>query len=788
MHQKFLASCIALIVSLIISLGALAQTPSRTLKAHKMAEGEEIVVDGELNDAVWAFAESTSDFTQYMPSPWEAPSQRTEVKIAYNDEAMYVYARMFDTAPDSILQQISGRDNFDNTDEFGLWLSPYNDGNNAFSFAVNPAGVQRDVVISPGAYDVQWNAVWRVETGRDDEGWTAEFWIPWNSVRFTKMEDGEDQVWGVNFWRDVRRLREKEYWHAVDPARQGAEVNDSGELLGLRGVTPPPRLTLYPYVSAYANKVGDEEIVTDFNGGVDVKAGLGEAFTMDMTLIPDFGQVVADNLVLNLSPYEVQLADNRPFFTEGTEIFNKTGLFYSRRVGDEGNLINATKLSGRTSGGLGVGAFQAFTNDTSAVNGLNSYSMIVLDQNLPNNSYINGISTFVGRQGERDDALVQGAMVGIRNKKNTYEFTGSGVYNRIYSLADSPENNGYSYSLGISKITGKLTFEFNHSVESEYFNPNDMGYLQAPNEMTDFFEVTYRNIEPTKRFIRLGGSAFILNSMLESPREHSFNMVSLEVFGLTKSFQFGKLTLEAQPFNGQDFFEPRIAGMHWITPKWIGPTGIISTDYRKRFAIDLKYTKGFVESEDNDWSIMEARVSPRFRVNDKLNFIYSLRFDDKYNENGFTSLQTVEGVGMTSIFAKRDFITRVHTLTGTYALSNKATIDARIRHYWSMVDIKDLYELQGDGMLLPSETFNVNADGTSEFERNYNAWSVDLGLRWFFSPGSELSFVWKNTLYSEGNALPDNYYNNWEQMLEEQFSNSLSFKALFYVDYNTLKR
>ena len=138
-----------------------------------------------------------------------------------------------------------------------------------------------------------------------------------------------------------------------------------------------------------------------------------------MTLIPDFGQVVADNLVLNLSPYEVQLADNRPFFTEGTEIFNKTGLFYSRRVGDEGNLINATKLSGRTSGGLGVGAFQAFTNDTSAVNGLNSYSMIVLDQNLPNNSYINGISTFVGRQGERDDALVQGAMVGIRNKKNT---------------------------------------------------------------------------------------------------------------------------------------------------------------------------------------------------------------------------------------------------------------------------------------------------------------------------------------------------------------------------------
>ena len=195
----------------------------------------------------------------------------------------------------------------------------------------------------------------------------------------------------MNFLRGIRRNRETDYWNPVDPARDGFEINDGGELRGLTNITPPPRLTLYPYVSAYAITDEEEGVGYDFNGGLDLKAGIGEAFTMDMTLIPDFGQVVADNLVLNLSPYEVQLADNRPFFTEGTEIFNKTNLFYSRRVGEDEKLINATKLSGRTKDGLGVGAFQAFSVDTLNNNALTSYSIIALDQNLKNNSFVHGI-------------------------------------------------------------------------------------------------------------------------------------------------------------------------------------------------------------------------------------------------------------------------------------------------------------------------------------------------------------------------------------------------------------
>lgn len=791
-----------LLISFLVAFNSKSQTP-RQIHAYKLVD-EDIVIDGLKNDLAWQKAIPSGDFTQYRPNPGKLPSQKTEVQFAFDNQYFYLFARMYDSAPDSILKQISGRDRMDNTDEFGFWISTYNDGNNAFGFSTNPEGVQVDRIISQGFSDRSWNAAWRVVTSIDAEGWTAEFKIPLGQIRFSQLEKDKEQIWGINFSRVIRRHRETSYWHPVDPARDGFKINDSGELKGLRGIEPPPRFTLYPYVSAYAN-TRNGEFEYDLNGGMDLKAGIGEAFTLDMTLIPDFGQVIADNLILNLSPYEVQLVDNRPFFTEATEIFNKTNLFYSRRVGEEGTLINATKLSGRTSGGLGVGAFQAISIEDEIVT---SYSIAALDQNLPNNSFVHGISTLVMREGSGDDALVQALKFGVRDKSNTYQISGTAGYNQIYTKNDEVEDFGYTWELGLSKITGKFTFELFHSMESEYYNPNDMGYLQAPNEVTDAISISYRNIEPLERFLRLGGSCGIINTQLHTPRESNFTLFTADVFGLSSNFQFAKVSLESQFIKGKDFFEPRIDGMYWNTPRWIRPTFTISTDYRKRFAIDIDYTRGYVEDPNSDWEVKFGEISPRFRVNDRLNFIYSFEWDNKYDEQGFTKLgpigpnyiarspaglawienPAVISEEIESIFARRDFMTNNHLLRGTYALSNKATIDLRVRHNWSTVDIKEYFVLQQNGDLLASDFWTIDEDGTSVDDRNYNAWSVDLGLRWFFSPGSELSFVWKNLLYSDGQSLPAHYFDNWETMLEEQFSNSLSFKALFFVDYSTLKR
>lgn len=765
--------------TLIILLTALSTiTVSAQKQSNAVKTTDAIIVDGVLDELVWSQALPITGFSQTMPNPGLAATQRTEVRVVYTDEALYIGARMFDTAPDSILMQLSDRDIFRNTDEFSFWISPYNDGNNAFAFTTTPAGILGDMVVSAGEPDRAWDAVWTVETQVDSEGWTAEFIIPWSAIRFPSMEDGVNQVWGANFTRVIRRARETSTWVAQDPTRSGFNLIDCGQLGGFTGVIPPKRLAFYPYVSAYAESF-DGAFGSRYNGGMDLKAGIGEAFTLDMTLVPDFGQVVADNIVLNLSPFEVRFAENRPFFFEGTEIFNKSGLFYSRRIGEEGKLINASKFSGRTSGGLGIGAFQAFTNDPTLENGLNSYSILVLDQNLPNNSYIHAISTLVSRQGSEaglgDDALVQGAQFELFDKTNTYKLSGSGSYNKIYSVTPSAADFGHTWNVGISKESGKFGFAYERNVESDTYTPNDLGYLQNPNEVVNMLELSYRNIEPLKKFLRLSGEVMMFNEKLYAPRVQSTAYINARLNMLTNSFQYFGLSIDGQPIQGNDYFASRIDGLKWVTPRWFAPGIDISTDYRKKFAIDINLSRGVVENLEN-WREENYRISPRYRFSDRLFFIYSYQHAFKKNERGWADV--IDG---TSIFGERDFFTRTHLLTGSYAFSRKANLEARVRHYWSTVEYFDFFNLQDDGSLLN--------DGSLEnvYDENFNAWSVDLVFMWYHKPGSEISVVWKNTLYSSGSELPASYFENWEQMLESGFRNSLSIKALFYLDYNQLR-
>lgn len=781
----------ALTAALTSPLFATAQQPAQQgsplTQKQSLAEKttDLITVDGVLNEGVWYRALPMGDFTQTTPNPGSPSTQRTEVRFVYDDEALYVGARMFDSAPDSILMQLSDRDVFRNTDEFGFWISPYNDGNNAFSFTTTPAGILGDMVIASGQPDRSWDAVWTVETQIDSLGWTAEFIIPWSAIRFPSMDLGEDQTWGANFTRVIRRRRETSTWAQQDPTRNGFNLIDCGQISGFNGISPPTRLAFYPYVSAYAETF-EGNFGTSYNGGMDLKAGIGEAFTLDMTLVPDFGQVVADNLVLNLSPFEVQFAENRPFFTEGTEIFNKSGLFYSRRIGQEGKLINASKFSGRTSSGLGIGAFQAFTLDpatdsgsgTDSIPKFNSYSIAVLDQNLPNNSYVHAISTLVSRDGDRNNALVQGAQFEIFDKTNTYKLSGSGMYNKIYSATPSDSDFGHSWYFGISKESGKFGFSYQRNVESDTYNPNDLGYLQSPNEVFNIVNLSYRNIDPLKRFLRLSGEIMMFHEQLYAPRVQTTAYMSARLNMLTNSFQYFGLSIDGQPIEGRDYFAPRIADAYWTTPRWFSPGLDISTDYRKKFAVDINLGTGIVEGFD-DWREDYYHFSPRYRVSDRLFFVYSYQHAFKHHENGWADV-----IDDQSIFGERDFHTRTHLLTATYAFSRKANIEGRVRHYWSTVKYYDFFSLQTDGSLAPY----TGVDPLDSYDVNYNAWSVDLVFMWYHTPGSEVSIVWKNNLYSVGNALPASYFDNWEQMMEESFSNSLSVKALFYVDYNRIKR
>lgn len=216
--------------------------------AVRVAE-QSITVDGDLNDAAWQNIRPETGLREFKPTPFAEPRQHTEVRFAYDDRALYVGARMWDTHPDSILHQLIQRDGGGNTDVFGIWFNCFDDGVNGVRFSVTPDGVQSDELLSTEGSDGSWNAVWQSECRIDESGWVAEFALPWSVFRFN--DSGDDaQQWGMNFYRYIRRYRSDYVWRAMDPNQEGL-MNQGGLLTGIRGITPPPRFSLYPYVSSY---------------------------------------------------------------------------------------------------------------------------------------------------------------------------------------------------------------------------------------------------------------------------------------------------------------------------------------------------------------------------------------------------------------------------------------------------------------------------------------------------------------------------------------------------------
>ena len=751
-------------------------------------------LDGLIQEEIWRTSPSAKHFTQSRPFPQSVPTHRTEVWIAYDDDNLYIAAQMYDAAPDSILQQLSVRDEVENSDEFGIWFSPYNDGINAVGFSTTPRGALNDFIMNAQGSDDSWNGVWEVRSQIHPRGWSTEIRVPWSQFRMPKLPEGVTQEWGMNIWRSVRRSREESVWNALDPTMDGM-VNQGGILRGIEGVDTPPRIALFPYISGYAttavDEQGERQWAAPFNGGLDAKIGIGDAFTVDMTLVPDFGQVVTDNLVLNLSPYEVRFDENRPFFLEGTDLFNKGGLFYSRRVGDEGQLFNATKFSGRSAAGTGIGVFQAFARDTTDGRGaLTSYNVTVADQNLPNNSFITLLSTNTLRSGNGRDAFVQGAEYTFRNEDNSWAISGNAARNTMAQGDASSHDEGHRWGVNLSKTSGQFRGNVGHYRESENYNPNDLGYLAAPNEIVTSGKLEYGIYQPFGVFNRMWWSMDGELNYLYAPREYSNITWGSEWAAVSKTFWFNKFEFEGQPRSGMDWFASRLEAIPFKTPRWTSAEFVTSTDYRKAVALD-----GFIKRrwrpEIPDWNEFFLRLAPRIRFSDRLSVDYVWSWQVRRNERGWASVEEDPIGEAVSLFGRRENTSNTHVLNASYIFAPTSSLSARLRHYWSVVDYHEFFELNADGSLDGATPYNSlllnEANGTSSRDLNYNAWSVDLVYRWIFSPGSELSIVWKNTLNEEGSILPVGYWNNWGNMLQEGFTNSISIRALYFLDYSLVK-
>ncbi len=772
-----------------------------------------IKIDGKVDEAAWASAPVATGFIQTSPNPGKPSRQKTNIRILYDDKALYIGALLYDTAPDSILTELTLRDNAENDDRFGVFLNPYDDGLAGTGFSVTAAGVQLDGRFTPTDRDMSYDLVWDSEVRIHDSGWTVEMRIPYSAIRFPKSEK---QRWAINFIREIRRYREESWWNEVTPDGPGV-LTQMGYLTGITNIEPPLRLSFTPYVSAYLDITtdpADRSVKSEerINGGLDLKYGINDAFTLDMTLIPDFGQVEFDEQVLNLSPFEVRFDERRQFFTEGVQLFNRGDVFYSRRIGGvpfyykeissrlkenekiisnpgRSQLINASKISGRNSKKLGIGLFNAVENRMYATveddqgrsrqilsNPLTNYNILVLDQALKNNSYIAFVNTNVWREGGAPEANVSVVEFEFRDKSNTYSASGGFNLSQHYYPGLGNTDLGVQYRASLKKISGNFQFDASYSLMDDKYDQSDLGFQLNNNIREASLTLSYNIYEPKGSAIRHLNDININYNRLYNPNAPvSWN---LSVFHLTTFQNFLTIGSRAfvNPAGYNDYFDPRKEGYFYHRPANAGLFAFFSPDYRKKFVVDIR--GGINKSDEKGrWGFF-SNIAPRFRFSNKFFSVYSWSLRRAFHDVGYAGFR-----GEEVIFGQRNQLTVTQTLTGSYIFNNKMGMRLKLRHYWSKVKYLEFYELQRNGQLASTDYLGVDDNGNALHNTNFNALTLDLGYSWRFAPGSDLSLVWKVSVFQYGNDLPLDYFKNLNLLTDNPAFNGLSLKVIYYIDY-----
>jgi len=766
-------------------------------------------IDGVLDEAIWATADEAVDFTQFRPDVGvkDTEANKTIVKMAYDDQALYVAAHLYDD-PSLIAKQLSSRDNFGQSDFFGVILNPNNDAQNDTEFFIFASGTQADAIANPSiGEDFGWNAVWSSAVQVQEDGWVVELKIPYRCLRF---DNDNLDTWGIQFHRRFRRDNSQYSWNPLDPTKGNSGLYH-GELNGLANLDPPVRLAFYPFVSTVQQFYdGDHE--SNFNAGLDVKYGITENFTLDATLIPDFSQAGFDNVSLNLGPFEQTFSERRQFFTEGVDLFNKGNLFFSRRIGgrpstepeletneevigdaDPVKVLNAIKVSGRTKKGLGIGVFNSITESTNAtiqdtltgafrtqeVEPFTNYNIVVADQQFNGNSSIGIINTNVFRTGSFRDANVTGLISSISNKRNTYNVRAEVKMSTINEQEGS--ETGYSSFFFIRKTHGKLRYSFDHSYADDTYDINDLG-LQFRNNFNNFgVDASYQIFEPTETWNKYSIGTYINYTRLANPSTFTGFGFGGWFFGTTKKLHSLELNLNLLPGKQYDYFEPRKEGSFFVTQNSVNTNGWFETNSNKRLYVSgYAGVQTYLDSE-RDYANYWFGLHPRFRVNDKFSISYGYNRDYYTGDRGYVTEEDD-----TVIFGDRKRVEITHTFNTSYNFNPYNTLALTLRNYRGTVAYdRNLFSLEEDGSVTDTtgyttETIEDNPD------INFATWNFDLSYSWQFAPGSFVTALYRNQLFNSDTAARDSYVDNIDTLFKQPITHTVSVKVQYFLDYNQI--
>jgi hypothetical protein len=808
------------IISLILLLIGCEQLYAQEPRIFDLSRtNTSVKIDGIIKDEAWGNCSVYSNFIQTVPNPDQPSAYKTEVRMCYDNAAIYISAELFQ--PKHLLSnQMTARDALGrcNADVFSVFLDTYNDQQNGFAFRVSSAGVQQDERLSGGNEygDTGWDAVWSSSVSITDSSWIVEIEIPLSAIRFS---NAQNQAWRVNFLRMVRKKNESSYCSRIDVNRQGF-LAQTGIVNGINNIKPPVRLFLFPYLSTgYLEQPEGNSTTKQWlkSGGLDLKYGLNESFTLDMTLIPDFSQVISDNLVRNLSPFEQQLTENRPFFTEGTELFNKAGIFYTRRVGARPSryssvkylyndtslyeieknpnvtrLYNAFKISGRNKHNLGIGIFNAVGAPSKATikdkknnsiitketESLANYNVVVFDQPFKGQSFFNFTNTNVLRRGADADANVTALQFVKFNKKENYKL---GLTTKTSIVNSNAYAIGNSFGIEFAKISGLFGFSVSAESQSPKFDQSDMGIQFDYNNSFQNITLNYNQNKPKNKhfqFYRLQTSHTLSENTI--PLKFKAYRGAASYFILFKNFWDITFEFETKPIQPKDYYQLGAFNkvLNMLPYFYNSING--SSDSRKKLFWAYNFGYGLSNQKNADYLYLFQQLRYQFGSKLELNIKGEYTFDRSnigyaYYDNSINE----------PIVGRRNVKESNGEFSLKYNFNPTMNLTGRFRHYNSTIHYKSLHTVNING-----EWKNNIVVNNANLNENYNLQNVDIFFNWMFKPGSRivLSYKqWLNDAYLLNNQQENHYFNNVYQVVKSPHAFEIAARVIYFLDYNKIK-
>lgn len=779
------------------------------------------IIDGILDDLQWNNLSPAKNFERWQPNNGSSEKKGYEnfVYMGYDDDNIY-FAGKFNN-PNSIPVEFSQRDNIweVNAETFFLSINPYDDNINYQGFQVTSAGTLGDTYTSEDITPEDWDfdTVFEAKVKINKDNWSMEMKIPYSALRFPSKKV---QDWAINFGRKIVETGEVYTWNFVDQANK-KYPESMGITKGIKDISPPLRLFFYPYGQTSVDFSKGNSPMNAYSAGMDVKYGINNSFTLDATLIPDFGQVTFDDKELNLSPFEQEFDENRAFFTEGASLFKKAdglgfrrgSFFYSRRIGDEisfnkdeyikeneslinydakPELLNSIKITGTTNSKLSIGFINSITNKAYArfknnneeirkqlIAPLTNYNVLLLSKQVLNDySTISIANTNVNRGKDFDNANNTALIFDLFDSNRKYNFKAAVYQSNSKSFSNT---KGFRGGIDINEITGNFRFGLGWTGVDAHYYQNDLGYYNNRNDQRLFSRIRYQTFESTKNFEKI--SAYLALST-----RSRFYPKLLKSNGGRIGFDFTTKKLEEFEFDidytseYKNFDEPRKENVYIIDPEEYEFSFAYMSDKRKKITYGFDIQRSFAVNEDFDENKKGIKYGFGFlyRLNNKLNLQYEIG-NSKNNDNvGYVFSEEDE-----IFFGKRDVKSVENDVSINYNFDSYKSINIKFRQFWSTAKYNDsFYSLNDNGRRSISNKDIEDYDPNT----NFNLWNFDLGFNWEYAPGSKLTLLYRNNIFNQDNLSGISYYTSTKELFENPINHQLSIRINYFIDYNLLKR